>query len=41
MAKEKIANILINKHKADFISKFEKELYDDAVKKETVNFIKK
>ena len=40
MAKEKIATILINKHKADFIAKFEKELYDDAVKKEEVNFIK-
>jgi hypothetical protein len=41
MAKEKIATIIINRHKADFISKFERELYDDAVKKESVNFIKK
>lgn len=41
MAKEKISTILLNKHKADFISKFEKELYDDAVKNEAVNFIKK
>jgi len=41
MARDKIANILLNKHKADFISKFETELYDDAVKDETVNFFKK
>jgi hypothetical protein len=41
MAKEKISTILLNKHKADFISKFEKELYDDAIKKEIVNFTKK
>jgi len=41
MARDRIANILLNKHKADFISKFETELYDDAVKDETVNFFKK
>jgi hypothetical protein len=41
MAKEKIATILLNKHKADFILKFENELYDDAVKKKIVTFIKK
>ena len=41
MAKNRIANILLNKQKADFISKFEKEIYDDAVKNETVTFFKK
>lgn len=41
MAKDRIVNILLNKHKADFISQFEKELYDNAVKKETVTFYKK
>jgi len=41
MARDRIANILLNKHKADFISQFENELYDDAVKNETVSFFKK
>ena len=41
MAKERISNILINKQKADFISKFEKEIYNDAVSNETVTFFKK
>lgn len=41
MAKNRISNILLNKQKADFISKFEDELYNDAVKDETVNFFKK
>jgi hypothetical protein len=41
MAKKRIAAILLNKQKADFISKFENEIYDDAVKNETVTFFKK
>lgn len=41
MARDRIATILLNKHKADFISQFENELYDDAVKDQTVNFFKK
>jgi len=41
MAKDKIANILLNKHKAEFILQFEKELYDDAVADEDVSFFKK
>lgn len=41
MAKNRIANILLNKQKADFILKFENEIYDDAVKNETVTFFKK
>ncbi|NDP20171.1 MAG: peptidyl-prolyl cis-trans isomerase [Paludibacter sp.] len=40
MAKVRIVNILMNKHKADFISNFEKELYNDAIKDETVTFFK-
>lgn len=41
MAKERISNILLNKQKADFILKFENEIYDDAVKSENVTFFKK
>lgn len=41
MAKNRISNILLNKQKADFISQFEKELYNDAVKNEDVTFFKK
>jgi len=41
MAKNRISNILLNKNKADFISQFEKELYNDAVKNEDVTFFKK
>ena len=41
MAKDRISNILINKQKADFISKFEKEIYNDAVTNESVTFFKK
>ena len=41
MARKRISNILLNKQKADFISKFENEIYDDAVKNETVTFFKK
>jgi len=41
MAKDRISNILLNKQKADFISKFENEIYNDAVTNETVTFFKK
>jgi hypothetical protein len=41
MAKARIVNILLNKHKADFISSFETELYNDAIKDETVTFFKR
>jgi len=41
MAKDRISNILLNKQKADFISKFEKEIYNDAVTNETITFFKK
>ncbi len=41
MAKNRISNILLNKQKADFISQFEKELYNDAVENEDVTFFKK
>jgi hypothetical protein len=41
MAKDRISNILLNKQKADFINKFEDEIYNDAVKDESVNFLKK
>lgn len=41
MTKDRIANILMNKQKTDFISKFEKEIYNDAVANETVTFFKK
>ncbi len=40
-AKDRIAAILLNKHKADFIFQFENSLYEDAVKNETVSFFKK
>ena len=41
MAKNRIAIILLNKQKAEFISKFENELYNDAVNNETVTFFNK
>jgi hypothetical protein len=41
MARDRISNILLNKRKGDFISQFENDLYDDAVKKETVTFFNK
>src|ERR1035437_9888505 len=41
MAKERIAAILLDKQKADFISKFQNDLYNDAVSNETVPFFKK
>jgi hypothetical protein len=41
MARKRITVILLNKQKADFISKFENELYNDAVNNETVTFLNK
>jgi hypothetical protein len=41
MAKDRIVTILMNKQKADLISKFEDDLYDDAVNNETVTFFYK
>jgi hypothetical protein len=41
MAKDRISNILLNKQKADFMAKFENDLYNDAVKNDIVNFMKK
>lgn len=41
MARNRIATILMNKQKADFISKFEDDLYNDAVNNETVTFFVK
>ena len=38
MAKPKIISLIMNKKKADFIDNFEKEIYDDAIKNETVTF---
>jgi hypothetical protein len=40
MAKNRISIILLNKQKAEFISKFETDLYNDAVTNETVTFFK-
>ena len=40
-ARNRIAVILLNKQKADFISKFEDDVYNDAVSNETVTFFKK
>lgn len=41
MAKPKIINLIMNKLKADFISNFENEIYNDAIKNESVTFFKK
>ena len=41
MARKRISTILLNKQKAEFISNFEDELYNDAVSNETVTFFKK
>jgi hypothetical protein len=41
MAKERISTILLNKHKADFMLKFENELYQDAIDDEIVTFLKR
>lgn len=38
MAKDKISNILLNKSKSSFIENFETELYNDAIKDETISF---
>jgi hypothetical protein len=40
MAKPKIINLIMNKLKADFISNFEDEIYNDAIKNESVTFFK-
>lgn len=40
MAKNRISAILINKQKADFMTKFEDELYNDAVKDKSIRFYK-
>lgn len=37
-AKEKISNLIINKMKSDFITDFEKEIYDDAVNDGNITF---
>jgi hypothetical protein len=41
MARKRISVILLNKQKADFITKFEDEIYNDAVNNETVTFFNK
>lgn len=41
MAKSRIATILMNKNKTEFIKNFEKELYNDAIKNESVTFFDK
>lgn len=41
MAKNRISAILMNKQKADFMSKFEDELYNDAIKDKSIRFYKK
>ena len=41
MARMRISVILLNKQKAEFITKFEDELYNDAVSNETVTFFNK
>lgn len=37
-AKERISNLILNKMKSEFISDFENELYDDAVKEGNITF---
>ena len=41
MAKKRISVILLNKQKADFISKFEEELYNDAISGGNITFFNK
>ena len=41
MAKDKISNLILNKLKGEFISNFENELYNDAIKSESVTYFKK
>ncbi len=38
IAKDKIANLIMNKLKAEFISNFETEIYNDAIKSESVTY---
>ena len=40
IAKEDISHILLHKKEADFISQFESELYNDAIKKKKIEFFK-
>lgn len=41
MAKPKIIDLIMNKLKADFITNFESDIYNDAIKNETVTFFNK
>ncbi len=41
MSRDRMVNILLNKMKGEFITKFENDLYDDAIKDENVTFFKK
>lgn len=41
MARPKIVNLIMNKLKADFISNFENDIYNDAIKSESVTFFNK
>lgn len=41
MARPKIVNLIMNKLKADFISNFENDIYNDAIKNESVTFFNK
>jgi len=41
MAKPKIINLIMNKLKSDFITNFEAEIYNDAIKSESVTFFNK
>ncbi len=40
MAKTKIINLIMNKLKTDFIANFENDIYNDAIKNESVTFFK-
>lgn len=40
MAKDKISNLLLNKSKIEFISNFEDEIYNDAIKKGSINYFR-
>lgn len=41
MAKPKIINLIMNKLKSEFIENFENDIYNDAIKNESVTFFKK
>jgi hypothetical protein len=41
LAKDKISSILLNKKNSDFIIQFEKDIYNDAVKEGSINYLKK